>query len=240
MYEKTKKLTCLLVVTMLAGMLTACLFPAQKEWVKQMEKNYTDDTFTFTGKTHRKYETRKIWGIILKSEKCGDSEIDVYKEDDGLYSNYMTQRYYDEIDEYTKKHYTDAFKCDRYEFLPTNRHTFYPEDPDSYYPIKNYKLDDFLDQTLKLECSIALFYEGDLPSDEEVSQMLLDQARKDRRICHLMLIVCHEGATSVEDEGIHYSLVMDSPDHIKCIEYNYLAEDGSLAHETLVRDLDLD
>ncbi|MBO7452522.1 MAG: hypothetical protein J6U54_19510 [Clostridiales bacterium] len=39
----------------------AGLFPAQKEWVKQMEENYTDDTFTFTGKTHRKYETRKIW-----------------------------------------------------------------------------------------------------------------------------------------------------------------------------------
>lgn len=237
MEEKTKKITCLLAVTMLAGILTGCLFPAQKEWVKQMEENYTDDTFTFTGKTHRKYETHKIWGIILKSEKCGDSEIDVFKEDDGLYSNYMTQRYYDEIDEYTKEHYADAFECDRYEFLPTNRYTFYPEDPDSYYPVKCYELDDFLESELKLECNIALYYDGDLPSDEEVEQMLIDQARKDRRICDLMLIVCHEGAADAVDEGCHYFLVMDSPDHIKCIEYNHPA-DGT--HGSLVRDVDLD
>ena len=237
MEEKAKKITCLLAVTMLAGILTGCLFPAQKEWVKQMEENYTDDTFTFTGKTHRKYETRKIWGIILKSEKCGDSEIDVFKEDDGLYSNYMTQRYYDEIDEYTKEHYADAFECDRYEFLPTNRYTFYPEDPDSYYSVKCYELDDFLENELKLECNIALYYDGDLPSNEEVEQMLIDQARKDRRICDLMLIVCHEGATDVVDEGCHYFLVMDSPDHIKCIEYDHPA-DGT--HGSLARDVDLD
>ena len=155
-----------------ATLLTGCIFdtpltPEQNGWVKQLEEEYPDDTFTVVGHTMVSPGFKSPTCVSVTSENFPGVDVQIYKYEGELVSNYPN--YYHE--EAVRKYYQDMiamyFDCDYSEVEGTDR---------SDKPLEYMSDREFIDKCVMHHYSAVLYYEAghDYPEEDEIISKILD------------------------------------------------------------------
>ena len=225
----------LFITTLLlsATLLTSCngTYPGQGKWIKEFNKTYNEDAefYCHPSTYENPFDSAKRIVVTTNSK---DSYYTIEKRNGELYSNYMFVRYKEEITEYLKEYYEDKFPCDRYEFVILTAN--------STYPIEKMSLEEFEETTLVKTCNIALYYNDEVPSKEEVTKFIIDYAKEYKEQCRINIYVMKEGNSSLNKDSDAYFLLMDSNDEIGLLSVTHWDERGTASDETIYRSQSLD
>lgn len=204
-----------------------------QKWVEKMNDTFPDDHFEYVG-----YSKDYLTGvgdlknknmIVVSSEKYPDSEIRIgYYDSEKKYlvTNYNYVRYNEERKDYYDELMREYFKCDD---LAINYVTFYKQ----YSNVNDYDALEFIQHHSVFNISVSLKYEGDFPSQEEITriidQIIENEDREVRLVIYLSHTTVHELDNSEGSED--YTLYMDSPTHISYLKRHIVHYDRPDHHD---------
>ena len=231
--KKSGKIFLSAVLLITVTVLFAGCFPEtpltreQKDWVRQLEKNYPDDTFTVVGHSIISLGVRSPACVSVESENFPGVDIQIYEYKGELYSNYPRYYHRDAVEEYFGDMITDYFDCDYVEIV---------ESDTSDKPLKYMSDKKYIEKYALHHYFAYLYYEEghDYPDEDEIVSMSLDYleqihvdgekgnlislefcrpgADKNYKdmdmIYHISL---HEGNTCIRNEKERYDLYRDVP-----------------------------
>ena len=226
--------------------LTASLFLAsctpfqeadQKRWVKEMNKAFPDDNFTYIGHPDSELGT-DYNSILLSSELFPDAVISVWKEKGEIRTNYQSLLYKEDCIDELDRVLEGNFPCSSY--LITGYYTY----NEGGYALEEMGAKKIIKNYMDYDCTVILFYDdkSQVPSEEEMTELLIDFASKEPHEYSIYFDFCD--ARYMDDEklalknyDVSYLLHMDEEDHIKHIYVSY--KDGSSDSKYLVKDVDI-
>ena len=203
------------VLAMMPAMLfTGCietpLTGEQKGWIRKLEKNYPDDSFTYVGHSTVSMGFRSPSCISVKSENFPGEDIQIYKYNGELFSNYPRFYHADAVEEYFADLVTSCFGCDSVEIRVTDT---------ADKPLKYVSDEEYIEEYVIHYFVAYLYYEDghDYPDEDEIESMVIDylghiQTDNDSRGNQMRLCFCRPG---VKKPGIDMDL-----------EYNFSLHEG--------------
>lgn len=226
--------------------LTASLFLAsctpfqeadQKRWVKEMNKAFPDDNFTYIGHPDSEFGT-DYNSILLSSELFPDAVISVWKEKGEIRTNYQSLLYKEDCIDELDRVLEGNFPCSSY--LITGYYTY----NEGGYALEEMGAKKFIKNYMDYDCTVILFYDdkSQVPSEEEMTELLIDFASKEPHEYSIYFNFCDarykdDEKLALKNYDVSYLLHMDEEDHIKHIYVSY--KDGSADSKYLVKDVDI-
>ena len=198
-------------------------------WAKELADAYNDDSIRYVGNVNPEIDGYQVDRIsYVTSDKCPGRYIWIKKQDGVLVTNYMNVLYGDELIEYTKEYFKDKFPCDRCDF----KETFFAFNCE----VGVTEFDD-----MPLNCGICLYYEDDIPTEDEMKELITEFAKTERRECLIYIYVQNEGEEPGGPNTTEYMLKMDHDRIEKLLVYHIGS--GSITNRTsevLIEDMKLD
>lgn len=214
--KRSKILLLSAVLVMMPAMLfTGCietpLTSKQKGWIKKLEKDYPDDSFTYVGHSTVSMGARSPSCISVKSENFPGVDIQIYEHDGELVSNYPLYYHADAVEEYFAGLVTSCFGCDRVEIDVTDT---------ADKPLEYVSDEEYIEEYVIHYFTAYLYYEDghDYPNEDEIESMVIDYLGhinndNDSRGNQMKLCFCRPG---VKRPGIDMDL-----------EYRFSLHDGT-------------
>ena len=217
---KIKKYAIISTIILSSFLLSSCSF-SDKRVVAKMNKTFKDDHFTYDGSS---FNLEGGYKGYVRSEKYPKKTIIIR---DGQ-TNYNQVRYEDDAQEYFEDLVEGYFDADKIEV----NFIYYIE----YTDVEDMDFDEFFEEHHKGTIDIDLYYKGDLPSEDEIKDSLIEIA-EDSEYGFTMHFDLHKGKKN-KDISQNYILYMDKDDHIKHIYLDDHEDDDNDRY--LVEDMDLD
>ena len=166
----------------------------QEKWIRQMEKWYPDDEFTYTHHGVGFLGSFQEDVIMLKSENFPDFTYEVYEKDGELYSYYPTEYHKAAIEEYYKGTLEGYFDV-RYIEVKYKDHNYMAR------PCEYMSDEEFTEKCTTNELDVYLTYKktGDYPSQDEIVSDILNYADSIGGDCELSFYLCRSGKDSDSD-----------------------------------------
>ncbi|MBO7451282.1 MAG: hypothetical protein J6U54_13040 [Clostridiales bacterium] len=232
--KNRRSISFITTILLSAVLLSSCgniTYPGQGKWIEEFNKTYNENTVFYSHPATYENPLDSAKRIVVTTNSK-DNYYTIEKRNGELYSNYMFVHYQDEIAEYLETYYEDKFPCDRYEFVTlTANYT---------YPMESMSLEEFEDTTLVKTCNIALYYNDEVPSKEEVTKFIIDYAKEYKEQCRINIYVMKEGNSSLNKDSDAYFLLMDSNDEIGLLSVTHWDDRGSSTNEEIYRCRSLD
>ncbi len=265
-YEKTrsgkKSITgvIVLVSSIIAAFLLAAIFlviflakrsegeytEQSKKWVKKMNDTFPDDHFEFS--CYDEHYSTGLWStknkdmIVVKSKNHPNKKVLIGWNSDKseVVTNYNYLRYLDEETAYYEDTLQRYLKCD-------DLNVHYIGWVDKFTSVKDYDAEKFLEDYLEYDIWVYLKYEGDFPSESEMTKNIEQLIKDEGKPIVMDLNLSH---TKVDEEDLSegsesYTLYMDSATHIGYLTHgtvHYLDKEKTnrrVEHVTIYEDKDL-
>ena len=203
----------------------------QKKWVKEMQEEFEDDEFEYIGAGYNGLigQDRNI--AVVKSKNLKDERFTIRNTDGELSTDYNYLRYHDDVEEYIEEYLSDYFDGD---FMEVEYDAQYTRTPIKDISLKMFikKYVQFSRVKLTLVCEDGVF-----PSDEEMTEKLIDIAKDRGEACNITVYCCTKKVTNPLNESeCYYTLTMNKEDLIYSIT---VASDGGKQRSELVKDMSL-
>ncbi|MBR2993308.1 MAG: hypothetical protein IKF31_08395 [Clostridiales bacterium] len=236
-FKTVKAIALTLVSSFVLASCTPFQEADQKRWIKEMNKAFPEDNFTYIGHPDSPlgtdYDT-----ILVSSEQFPNAVISVWKEKGEIRTNYQSLLYQEDCIDELDRLFEGYFPCSSYlisGFYQYNEGGYALEEMGARKFIKNY---------MDYNCTLILFYDdkSQVPSEEEMTDLLIDFASREPHEYSIYFDFCDakykdDEKLALKNYDVSYLLHMDEEDHIKHIYVSY--KDGSADSKYLVKDVDL-
>lgn len=171
--KKTKRLFLPAVLLMTVTMILTGCFPEtpltkeQKGWVRQLEKNYPDDSFTVVGHSIISLGVRSPSCVSVESENFPGVDIQIYKVNGELYSNYPRYYHQEAVEDFFADMIMTYFDCDQVEIKSSDT---------TDKPLEYMSNEEYIEEYAVHHYYAYMYYEEghDYPDEDEIISMSID------------------------------------------------------------------
>ena len=235
----TKFLKLFLIITIIIFLFIVIIFfisddeppitSEQEGWIKEMEKNYPDDSFTYEGHPTEQMFTYHADEILISSQLFPDQKFFICKKDGVLCSNYPN-RYHDAaINDHIKCMVENNFNYDK---LETRYSDLNSEDSIEYVSDAEY-IENKIDGTF----IVYLFYNDnyEYPDNDKIVSSILKSVEGNEKYCNITFFFFRGDVESL-DSGWDYQYSMECKDgHISHL---YKRTEVAGEKEAIITDMD--
>lgn len=236
-FKTVKAIALTLVSSFVLASCTPFQEADQKRWIKEMNKAFPDDNFTYIGHPDSPLGTNYS-SILVSSELFPDTVTTVWKEKGEIRTNYQALLYQEDCLEELDRLLKGNFPCSSYIITGYSTYT------DGGYPLEEMGARKFIKNYMDYECTMILFYDdkSQIPSEEEMTDLLIDFASQEPHVYSIYFDFCDakykdDEKLALKNYDVSYLLHMDEEDHIKHIYASY--KDGSADDHYVVQDVDI-